>query len=295
MPFNTSRELTRHKELVHGIINPNTDVKSRVVCHYPDCGKSFSKQGNLNVHIRTAHENRRDFVCGETQVELPKDESYVGCGRDFTSKSALVDHVRSIHLGGESTQVKKRRLRDELQGPKTKKPRSDKGVRKTPAIIGNASNIDRYPFGQMDLDDHELQSQFGDDEQELDGNTTMYGSMLYDPDGAYHYSSGQTTPVDPLSGDVLAPYAEDASSPKQLDPRECVRLGGFSGIRQSESAYSMFSPGNATPRFAQTTTGDKSPMDYSPQMPNDFTFEPEMSNALDPLMFISTPTGSQLH
>ena len=124
--FTTSRELTRHLELVHVIADPGSpesDTKSAFPCTHARCDRSFSKKGNLNVHIKTVHERRRDFICGQSELALTQlqdaedqRQELIGCGRDFTSKSSLEEHVRTAHLGLGSKRIereKKRRLEKE--------------------------------------------------------------------------------------------------------------------------------------------------------------------------------------
>lgn len=271
LSFNTAKELTRHNELIHEIINPNANVKSRVTCPYEDCGKTFSKKGNLNVHIRTTHENRRDFICGITDIslgEIAEGTVLAGCGRDFGSKTALVDHVRSVHLGLESKNQKKRRLRESTEGPNVKKARKDKDVRKK-SIAVDAAAVDRYPFMEGESEMPEAESEFEFDGQELDGNTTMVGSMLFDPSGAYRYVSGVQTPVEQEST-----FAANDAFPL------------FDSARLSAK------PDNVN-TFAYSPTHFEDELDLNPQFPSAFTLEPEMSNALDPMLFLSTPSQSR--
>jgi uncharacterized C2H2 Zn-finger protein len=154
--FITNKELTRHLELQHGILSEKkkkaaTEESSVLTCTFPGCGKQFSKKGNLNVHVKTVHENKRDFVCGETPLSAQIDEAgslvnetVHGCGRSFTSKASLEEHVRTAHLELPSKRMmreKKRKgddlLADEGSGfKKARKPRSDKGKPRGSAMAG---------------------------------------------------------------------------------------------------------------------------------------------------------------
>ena len=120
----SDKDLRRHLELMHDTISTNAPHnKETYICTHANCGRSFSRKGNLNVHIRTVHEGRKDFVCGLTAVRLTTEEVrrtgqplpaeppkmqqekidyLVGCGRIFTSKASLREHVRTIHLGLDS-------------------------------------------------------------------------------------------------------------------------------------------------------------------------------------------------
>jgi general transcription factor IIIA len=121
----SEKDLRRHLELVHNMVDPEAD-KSKTPsfpCTYPNCDRSFTKKGNLNVHVKTVHEHRKDFVCGETELMLPlpepqkqdpgqsKPSVIMGCGRHFTSKATLEEHVRTAHLGMNSKRQERNKKR----------------------------------------------------------------------------------------------------------------------------------------------------------------------------------------
>jgi general transcription factor IIIA len=121
----SEKDLRRHLELAHDVISPFSDNADGATfpCTVPNCKRTFTKKGNLNVHIRTVHERRKDFVCGETAINLPVHQSQfedeglspsqevVGCGRDFTSKATLEEHIRTVHLGMSSKRQERNRKR----------------------------------------------------------------------------------------------------------------------------------------------------------------------------------------
>ena len=53
------------------------------------CGKSFSRDGSLKVHIKTEHEGKRSHVCKV-------------CDKSFTQHSHLKTHVESVHEGART-------------------------------------------------------------------------------------------------------------------------------------------------------------------------------------------------
>ncbi|KAG6029193.1 hypothetical protein E4U41_000450 [Claviceps citrina] len=99
----TSRwELDQHVDMHHS----GKTVKDRKIhaCTHPGCDKKFTKNSNLKVHVRTAHEGFR-FVCGQVALTGPDFETAWtddrGCGHKFSTKARLEDHVRFHHLGHE--------------------------------------------------------------------------------------------------------------------------------------------------------------------------------------------------
>lgn len=105
----TSRELRRHLEVVHGDVR----VEDRKVfpCNFIGCGRIFSRQGNLNVHIRTVHEGEKRFVCGEADLSKSKNVQNwdgIGCGNRYGSKLALEDHIRAHHMGLRTVKAMRR-------------------------------------------------------------------------------------------------------------------------------------------------------------------------------------------
>jgi general transcription factor IIIA len=202
--LSTPRELKRHLELVHNIPDPVSQQSNAAFpCTYTNCNRSFSKKGNLNVHIKTVHLKRRDFVCGETNLNLsdlaksqPLAEDVVeieGCGRDFTSKSSLEEHVRTAHLGLGSKRVERNKKRKatamKLSGeqPQQKKRKSRKSQGKKTAALSTLTGV---PY------DAEGSSEDGDDEMgELTGFETIVDGQIYGQDLGFteHVAYGQRT------------------------------------------------------------------------------------------------------
>jgi len=104
-------ELQRHIETQHAgsvaierIVNI-AELKI-IPCTFPGCDKTFTKNYNLSVHVRTVHNGER-FICSASSTTSysfkgPEVASWTGinaCGRDFVSKINLEDHIRTQHLG----------------------------------------------------------------------------------------------------------------------------------------------------------------------------------------------------
>lgn len=121
----SEKDLRRHLELEHNTVVSQAEKgrSPNFLCTYPSCTRSFTKKGNLNVHVKTVHEHRRDFVCGETELKLPcqilpaETSEITGCGRHFTSKATLEEHVRTVHLGMHSKRQARNRKRKAERGP----------------------------------------------------------------------------------------------------------------------------------------------------------------------------------
>jgi general transcription factor IIIA len=125
----SDKDVRRHLEMDHNIVDSEADKshRSSFPCIYLNCTRSFTKKGNLNVHVKTVHEHRKEFVCGETDLTLvrqgPQNEAQIqtaelaesseitGCGRHFTSKATLEEHVRTVHLGMNSKRQERNKKR----------------------------------------------------------------------------------------------------------------------------------------------------------------------------------------
>lgn len=105
----TPRELRQHVEIAHGDVS--LEERRLFPCTTPGCGRSFTKRGNLTVHIRTVHDGEKRFVCGDTDLSSSKKaEGWdgEGCGKRYGSKLALEEHVRTAHLGLMNTKAERR-------------------------------------------------------------------------------------------------------------------------------------------------------------------------------------------
>ena len=94
----SNNALKAHIDIHHG------SLSERQVhpCTWPDCDRSFTKKGNLNIHIQTAHVKAKKYVCGE--VDLSKSARVAGwdgdgCGLALGTKASLEGHVQTQHLG----------------------------------------------------------------------------------------------------------------------------------------------------------------------------------------------------
>lgn len=105
----TSRELRRHLEVAHGDVT--LEERKVFPCTVPGCDRSFTKKGNLTVHIRTVHEGEKRFACGETDLSASKKVTGWdgnGCGKRYGSKLALEEHIRTAHLGFQNAKAERR-------------------------------------------------------------------------------------------------------------------------------------------------------------------------------------------
>ncbi|KAE8147631.1 hypothetical protein BDV25DRAFT_159958 [Aspergillus avenaceus] len=105
----TARELRRHLEVAHGDVT--LEERKVFSCVVPGCDRSFTKKGNLTVHIRTVHQGEKRFVCGETDLSNSKKvEGWNGdgCGKRYGSKLALEEHIRTAHLGFLNAKAERR-------------------------------------------------------------------------------------------------------------------------------------------------------------------------------------------
>lgn len=218
MPCLSNKELKRHLELDHAILDEAKRDAKKFPCPYTECDHVSTKQGNLNVHVKTVHEKKKEFVCGDTSIPLPTElstqgtfEPY-GCGRSFTSKASLVEHVRTAHFflpskraQREEKKQAKRAADGYLPGatPKRRMPRKDKGVKKTSTLhelIGNDSYAYPNAFGSVSATPMSNFGSYmdGDELNQLSGSVTMIGDHIYHNGKAHHLvsedgSADQTT------------------------------------------------------------------------------------------------------
>lgn len=102
----SSRALAAHVDIEHG--TSLDDRRSRFPCPDSSCNRTFTRQGNLNVHFKTAHAKVQRFTCGELEGleeaeagpdgKLPAWTDSMGCGATFTAKASLEGHIRTQHL-----------------------------------------------------------------------------------------------------------------------------------------------------------------------------------------------------
>ncbi|KAL8766118.1 MAG: hypothetical protein Q9209_007016 [Squamulea sp. 1 TL-2023] len=95
----SQRELKSHVEIRHG--TASVDDRKTFICPEPDCSRAFTKKGNLNVHIQSAHKAKK-YICGEVRLELLNNvEGWDGlnaCGRALSTKGSLQNHIRTVHM-----------------------------------------------------------------------------------------------------------------------------------------------------------------------------------------------------
>ena len=218
MTLTTNKELKRHLEIEHGWVDPSKQSAKQYRCTHPGCVHVFTKQGNLNVHVKTVHEKKKEFVCGVTEVPVPEDvqdreETFArGCASSFTSKASLVEHVRTAHFNlpskraqREAKKKAKRNAEEEVADvptAKKRKPRKDKGTKKNStlaALISSKIPADAeaeqtsfppfsYESGQSQDFDDAIDDDV-DDWNQLSGSMTMFGNHLYHNGQGYHFAS----------------------------------------------------------------------------------------------------------
>ena len=94
----TPSALKAHIDIHHGSLSER-QVHS---CTWPDCGRSFTKKGNLAIHVQTVHVKAKNYICG--QFDLSKSRKVTGwdgqgCGMALGTKSTLEAHVQTQHMG----------------------------------------------------------------------------------------------------------------------------------------------------------------------------------------------------
>ena len=104
--------LKSHSEVLHGGFD--LDQRRTHICPEPECGRGFTKKGNLNAHVQISHNGKR-FICGSidpmTLNNVGEWDGSDACGEPSTSKANLERHIRIVHLGwpAQNTSQKKKK------------------------------------------------------------------------------------------------------------------------------------------------------------------------------------------
>ena len=99
----SNNALKAHIDIHHGTLSE----RQVHPCTWPGCDRSFTKKGNLTVHVQSVHVKARNYVCGT--FDLSKSKKVAGwdgkgCGAALTSKSSLENHIQVQHMGLEKPQ-----------------------------------------------------------------------------------------------------------------------------------------------------------------------------------------------
>lgn len=106
--------LRAHIDIHHGSSLTERQIHP---CTWPGCDRSFTKKGNLSVHIQSVHVKTKKYVCGEYDLSKSakvKGWDGQGCGVGFTAKSSLENHIQTQHMG-LSKPMRPSRLRKEVK------------------------------------------------------------------------------------------------------------------------------------------------------------------------------------
>jgi KRAB domain-containing zinc finger protein len=122
-----SDHMKQHKEMHAG-----------VRYHCPQCTHASSTRSSLQMHIRTIHEERKDFECpvchkefgyagslkrhresvhGGVRYECPMAE----CDKSYTNRTACVAHIRLEHGGHSSLTPVRRTIEEQIEASKSRK------------------------------------------------------------------------------------------------------------------------------------------------------------------------------
>ncbi|CRG90381.1 Transcription factor IIIA [Talaromyces islandicus] len=158
----TSRELRRHLEMSHGDVS--LEERRQFPCTMPGCGRSFTKKGNLTVHIRTVHDGEKRFVCGETDLSTSKKvEGWTmndGCGKRYGSKLALEEHVRTVHLGLLNTKAERRERQGVIKKPQSRSKSSNMSTMALLTGEGYADESGRHILCFVDECEHRFYREY---------------------------------------------------------------------------------------------------------------------------------------
>lgn len=143
--FTYSGGLLRHEREVHG---KHGGPKNTVNCPHPTCkrhtGKGFSRQENLNEHLRRVHTN--------LEIETPPAESAGSPGDNDSEKSGM-KRKRRPSSDGELTELRDeiKRVREENEKLKTEMEQQSQHSLAMMAQIAELQDALRHGLGQHSL------------------------------------------------------------------------------------------------------------------------------------------------
>ncbi|GIZ40037.1 hypothetical protein CKM354_000339200 [Cercospora kikuchii] len=131
----SKKDLAAHMDILHSAHSSGTPhvAQKRFVCPYVGCDRStlengFTKKGNMQQHVKTAHTKEKKYICGEYDlggVEKLTGWNRIGCGRVMGTKQSLIGHIRTQHMGlpalvsKRTGRIDKVNKHDLLQNPTT--------------------------------------------------------------------------------------------------------------------------------------------------------------------------------
>ena len=126
----TEKDLTNHISQSHSY--PENGSAPVFTCPFPECdGKTFTRKYGMSTHIKTVHDNKRDFICSTVNLEsLNNVFSWTGsdaCGRAFKSKQGLEEHIRTAHLALDNRTVARQKRLGTYDPPGPNKKIKTKG------------------------------------------------------------------------------------------------------------------------------------------------------------------------
>ncbi|KXT09087.1 hypothetical protein AC579_8290 [Pseudocercospora musae] len=139
----SAKDLSAHMDIVHSgdpDIAAAAKPPKKHVCPYEGCIRSsldfgFTKKGNVDQHIKSAHTKEKKFVCGEFDLSgCNKVEGWngIGCGLAVVTKQGLIGHVRTQHMGLKPTNLKSKKHPKKI-APKTDMDENDVEMDDIPA------------------------------------------------------------------------------------------------------------------------------------------------------------------
>jgi KRAB domain-containing zinc finger protein len=119
------------------IMKRHEDMHAGVRYHCPNCAHASTTNSGLQKHIRTVHENRRDFECPECHKEFTQAgtlkthresvHEYVRhecpvaeCDKSYTLRAKCVTHIRLEHGGDSSLTPIRRTIEEQIEASKSR-------------------------------------------------------------------------------------------------------------------------------------------------------------------------------